>query len=415
MRVKIHRGAREIGGNCVELEASGERVVLDVGRPLEAALDEAVEPPDLPGLARGDDPSLRAIVLSHPHQDHYGLIEQVHPWIPLYVGEAAAAILEAAAFFAPSGVRLAPAGFLEDRQPLTVGPFTVTPYLVDHSAFDSYALLVEAGGRRLFYSGDFRAHGRKSSLVTDLCDQPPEEVNVLMLEGTHVRDGGEGAPGPAESEVELAMAEAMRSTPGLVTVFSSTQNIDRLVTIYRACKRAARTLVIDLYTASIAAATGRNAIPQPGFPRLRIYVPNRQRILVKQSGEFQRVDSIRGHRVFLDEVRANAHNLVMLIQGSTLPELAQAECLADATAIWSLWPGYLDRPSGQRTVRLLDRHRVPLIHLHSSGHAQVADLRALASALAPARVVPMHSAAPERFEQLFSRVERHADGEWWEV
>ena len=31
MRARIHRGAAEVGGNCVELEAGGERLVLDVG------------------------------------------------------------------------------------------------------------------------------------------------------------------------------------------------------------------------------------------------------------------------------------------------------------------------------------------------------------------------------------------------
>lgn len=43
---------------------------------------------------------------------------------------------------------------MSDGQALMLGPFTVTPLLVDHSAFESYALLVEAGGRRLLYSGD---------------------------------------------------------------------------------------------------------------------------------------------------------------------------------------------------------------------------------------------------------------------
>lgn len=43
------------------------------------------------------------------------------------------------------------------RSALQLGPFTVTPYLVDDSAFDAYALLVEAVGRRVLYSGDLRA------------------------------------------------------------------------------------------------------------------------------------------------------------------------------------------------------------------------------------------------------------------
>ncbi|MFC7483088.1 hypothetical protein ACFQX7_28070 [Luedemannella flava] len=42
MRVRIHRGAREIGGSCVELQAAGESILLDLGRPLWATPDEQV-------------------------------------------------------------------------------------------------------------------------------------------------------------------------------------------------------------------------------------------------------------------------------------------------------------------------------------------------------------------------------------
>lgn len=211
------------------------------------------------------------------------------------------------------------------------------------------------------------------------------------------------------------MADVFRSTRGLAAVFSPSQNIDRLVTVYRACTRAGRTLVIDLYAATVAAATGRDSIPQVGFPRLRVYVPIRQRVLVKQSGEFDRVDSIRAARIFLQEIAANPRDFVVMIQGSTLPELARAGCLAGGRAIWSLWPGYLSQPSGKHVTRTLDEHGVPLTQLHASGHARVSDLQTLAGALAPARVVPIHTAAPERFSELFDRVEPHPDGEWWEV
>lgn len=237
----------------------------------------------------------------------------------------------------------------------------------------------------------------------------------MLLEGTHVRDAGQGINGPSERDVELAMAETFRTAKGLGVVFSSAQNIDRLVTIYRACKRARRTLVVDLYTAAIATSTAHRTIPQPGHPNLRIYVPNRQRILVKTSREFDRVEAIRRHRVFLAEIRERAAEMVMVIQGSTLPELARANCLDGAVAIWSLWPGYLDRSSGKRTTRRLRGERVPLVHLHASGHARIEDLQALARAMAPARVAPIHTAAPEQFDRLFDRVEVHDDGLWWEV
>lgn len=155
MRTRIHRGSQEIGGSCIELEAAGQRLVLDIGLPLAAAPGEESPLPLIRGIA-GRDSSLVGVVLSHAHPDHYGLVDRVGSDVPIYTGAATARLLREAAFFTPSGAEIRLAGELEDRQPLRIGPFTVTPFLVDHSAFDAYALLIEAAGRRLFYSGDIR-------------------------------------------------------------------------------------------------------------------------------------------------------------------------------------------------------------------------------------------------------------------
>ena len=45
MRVCIHRGTKEIGGTCIELEAQGQRLVLDVGLPLNVSASDEVPLP----------------------------------------------------------------------------------------------------------------------------------------------------------------------------------------------------------------------------------------------------------------------------------------------------------------------------------------------------------------------------------
>lgn len=266
MRVRIHRGAHEIGGNCIEVAAGEDRVVLDLGRPLSAGWEDVVPLPDVSGLA-SPDPTLHGVVLSHPHLDHYGLADQLHQDVPVFLGAEASRVLEAAAFFSPISKCPRLAGTLHDRSPFNLGPFRITPYLADHSAFDAYSLLVEADGKRLFYTGDIRGHGRKSRLFDRLVASAPE-VDVLLMEGTNVRAVPSTAERSTEQDVEEALLSTMRSTSGLVATFSSAQNLDRLVTVFRAARRAGRTLVVDLYTATVAAATGRPSIPQPGFDGL---------------------------------------------------------------------------------------------------------------------------------------------------
>ncbi|MFH1529509.1 MAG: MBL fold metallo-hydrolase [Pseudomonadota bacterium] len=414
MRVRIHRGTSEIGGNCVELESNGQRVILDLGRPLWAEPDEEVPLPPAAGLDTGDDPTLLGVILSHPHQDHYGLLEDVHPAVPVYIGEAASRILSEASFFGVTGMSRTPAGFLRDQEPLRLGPFRVTPYLVDHSAFDAYSLLVEADGRRLFYTGDFRGHGRKAALFERLLREPPGGVDVLLTEGTQIRTSGDAQRSlPTEDQIEEKLTDTFRSIPGMALIVFSAQNIDRLTTMYRAAIRAQRHLVVDLYTATIARATGRASIPQPGHRGLRILVPLGQRLRVKKTAEFHRVDEIKRYRVYTEDLARNPSDYVLLFRQGEARALARAGCLRDASLVWSLWEGYLREEAGRRLSAFLREQGIPLIPIHTSGHASVEDLARLVEALSPKRVVPIHTEAPERFGDLFSNVELHSDGEWW--
>jgi len=411
MRCRIVRGAAEVGGSCVELEQDGQRLVLDLGRPLTAAMDEHVPLPNVIGFDGGDR-SLLGVVVSHGHPDHYGLATSLAADIPLYVGEATERLLREALFFSPAAANLQATGHLRDGVPLKLGPFTVTPLLADHSAFDAYSLLVDAGGRRLFYSADVRAHGRKRSFQR-LLESPPADVDVTLLEGTRVGEDGSRSP-LSEQRLEEKFTHLIRTTPGMVLAAYSPQNIDRLVTIYRAAKLSGRLFVMDLYAATMARATMHDTIPQADWESVRVYVPQAQRIKIKQAGEFDRVATVRANRIFADGLAASASDLVLTFRGSMAAELERAGCLHGATLAWSMWHGYLEQPSGARLRDWLTHNDIRLHQLHSSGHASIADLQRLAAALG-GRVVPIHTNAPERFADLFPGVDAHSDGEWWNV
>lgn len=413
MRVCIHRGAHQIGGNCVEVEHDGARLVLDAGLPLDSAFGDEHQLPAVAGLAAGDA-SIVGLIISHGHPDHYGLVERVHPSVPLYLGKATQRVLREAAFFTRSGTDFPAAGHLVDRAPLQLGPFTVTPYLVDHSAFDAYALLIEADGRRLVYSGDLRAHGRKAALFERFVREPLSDIDVLLLEGTNIRDVP-SAGGASERDVEDRCVELFERTNGMVLACYSAQNIDRLVTLFRAARRSGRTLVLDLYAATIARATGRETIPQADWKGVRVFIPLTQRIKVKQAGEFDRVAWLRERRLFSEDLAGHAGELVVAFRGSMTDELANAACLDGAHAVWSMWSGYLDEPSGTKLRAWLETRGIGLTVLHSSGHASTADLQRFATAVNAKEVVPMHTRHSDRYAEFFSNVRERADGEWWTV
>ena len=135
---------------------------------------------------------------------------------------------------------------------------------------------------------------------------------------------------------------------------------------------------------------------------------------MKQSREFGRVNDIRASRIFPESLAPRRKELVLTFRASMIREIERKGCLDGATAIWSMWPGYLEQPGAQRLLDFLNRHQMPLIQLHGSGHAYMQDLRRFARAMAPKRIVPIHSSAPHRFGEFFVAVELHDDGQWWE-
>ena len=284
MRVCIHRGSRQIGGSCVEVENHGQRLLIDLGLPLDTDNNKSQALPGVSGLD-GNDPSLLGILISHPHLDHFGLLPHSSPKVPVGMGPAARRILAAAAPFLTGNWFVPSEGWdYISGQSFYMGPFRVTPLLVDHSAYDAYALLIESEGKRLFYSGDFRAHGRKMVSFKHLVANPPADIDTLILEGSSLGRLTDNQNLPTEEDIETQLVHAFTSTEGLALVHTSAQNIDRVVSIFRASKRTGRKLIIDLYTAAILEATGNPNIPQSNWPEVAMFIPQSQRIQIKTKG-----------------------------------------------------------------------------------------------------------------------------------
>jgi glyoxylase-like metal-dependent hydrolase (beta-lactamase superfamily II) len=83
IQLTVHRATQQIGGNCVELNASnGHRIILDAGRPLDASRDARHLLPKSLDLNAAVD----GILITNAYQDHYGLLEDVPAHWPIYSG-----------------------------------------------------------------------------------------------------------------------------------------------------------------------------------------------------------------------------------------------------------------------------------------------------------------------------------------
>lgn len=409
MKICIYRGANQVGGTCIELVQDGVRIALDLGLPLDGDADDPSMVPPIMG------PDLAAVLISHPHIDHYGLLHYLPANVPVAMGAAAKRIVQTAAPFTGQISPNLMGPELRDRETFEIGPFRITPFLVDHSAFDAYSLLIEAGGKRVFYSGDFRAHGRKAALFERMIAHPPKDIDVLLMEGTTLSRTDEDGRFPTEQDLESDLVGRLLDSHGVVMVHTSAQNIDRVVTLYRVAKKTGRTLVIDLYTAAILEATGSPAIPKSDWKDVALYIPNAQRLQIKRHGWFDLLKAHSARRIYPEDLKALMPKAMILFRPLLMRDLAKTNGLTDARFIYSQWQGYLERGSYDSTQHWLQRHGIELEHLHTSGHASPTDLKRFAKAMAPKALVPIHSFAPLAYSTHFDNVVVHADGEWWGV
>ena len=411
MRVRIHRGTKEVGGNCIELYSGGKTLLLDMGMPLTAPDPANVKLPQIDGL-QGDDHNFLGIVVSHPHFDHYGLIQKAPSSTRIFIGSDAEKILRAAIPFGSFGVAFQNVTHYKHRVRFEVGPFQITPFLNDHSAFDAYSFLVEADGKSLFYSADLRGHGRKARLFDQFLKKAPKPVDVLLMEGTTIgrEDGKEVIK--SETDLEREIFESLKVTPGLALAYFSAQNIDRFVTFFRASKRAGRTFVADLYLAHILDALGRKSLPSPRGNDLRVFLPSTMKRRIIREKSFDLVAPYYPRRIYPEEVARSAGELTVIFRPSMAADFKSA--LQGAKLFYSLWPGYLERGEFDLRAWCLTHGVAFEIH-HTSGHAGVSDLKRLVKTLEAKRLVPIHSFAPERFHNFFPNVQPANDGEWWDV
>jgi ribonuclease J len=408
----VHRATSEIGGNCIEVAFDGHRIILDAGSRLSEH-DEGGSDALPPSLDVGLPTD--ALIISHPHQDHFGLLRVLPKHWPVWSGRSAEVLIRMTA--ALGGDRI-PQEFrtYEHGKPFEVGPFKITPYLTDHSAFDSYMLLVDCAGKRILYSGDFRRVGRKAELVNRLMGRPPKNIDVLLLEGTTL---GRTEAFPTEAELEEEFVEMFHNPSRHVFVTWSAQNIDRTVTIYHACKRTGRTLVLDLYTIDVLERLSalHDTLPRLGLPLVRAVITRSMKRLYEDPKRMNApafVDRITTSGKAMGGARlGELHRAVAMLRPSLLYDFTNkgVELGPEDAWVFSMWSGYLKTPEYQQVYAAFNAAGAKFTQIHTSGHASRSDLEEFARSLAPRHLVPIHSFTWDQHLDGFENVMRLRDGE----
>jgi ribonuclease J len=254
-------------------------------------------------------------------------------------------------------------------------------------------------------------HGRKSALTRRLIAAPPENLDVLLMEGTNL---GSDKSCLSESDLEDAFVDLFRATAGRVFVAWSAQNVDRTVTLYRACLKTGRTLVVDLYTAEVMEVLAESPkLPRPGRDNLKVVITSAFARMYRRAGRETFVDQMAAHGISAASLQATPERWVVMVRPSLIRDYVRNRIApnADDAWCWSMWRGYLKNDDGALVSRWFEKGGSRAVHIHTSGHASPAVLRLFAHAMNARQFVPIHGVAWDADTAGFPSIRRLADGE----
>ena len=420
MYLKIHRGTKEIGGSCVEVWTENTRIVIDIGMPLvendgsefdfnkhkALTVNELIGKgilPNIEGFYANANELIDGIIISHPHIDHYGFSTFLHPEIQYYMGEATHKIIELTDIFTPQQNNIKNLTYFEKSKPFTIGDIKVTPFWMDHSAFDAYAFLIEANGKSLFYSGDFRRHGRKHKAFKWFTHNAPSSVDCLLMEGTQIER--KTKKDKTEEDIENELVNIFSGNEKINLIYTSGQNIDRLVSIYRACKRTGKIFVIDVYTATVLQGLSNYAaipFPSKDFDNIKVIFPYFLCKRLANENNENLLYKFRCYKITKEEVSLNKNNIVLLVRPSMKFDLEHISNIDGGNLIYSLWEGYLQKENTKKFIDYLSNKQFKVHKIHTSGHADIETLNQMVNAIKPKNIVPIHTFRGHEYKQYFN-------------
>ncbi|MEG2597253.1 MAG: hypothetical protein RR977_02400, partial [Oscillospiraceae bacterium] len=256
----------------------------------------------------------------------------------------------------------------------------VTPYLVDDSMYEGYLLLIEGDGKRVIYTGDFRANGRKK--FEEMIQGLPLEVDVLICEEGII--GDEDINSVTERDLEEQASALIANKKGPVFILQSVTDFDRTTTIFRAAKRNKRIFLEDLYMSEIAVSAGK-AMPNPsGWNGTKAY------LTTGYQPEHFRYQMFRAlSRVNKTDIETQ--KFVMCLRPSMkkyMKTLSQSIRFKDGVIINAMPSEQMKSEEVETYLAFAVKKGLELVSLRNSGHADAKALRVLIEAVHPKKLLP---------------------------
>ena len=395
MKITIHRGAHQIGGCITEIESDNAKILIDLGANLPDSGAKELNEEDVTELTQDVD----AIFYTHYHGDHVGLFHLVPETVPQYISKGAQEVmackynaLKAHRDYSKELAALGRFRNYEAKVSINIkGKIRVTPYYVSHSAFEAYMFKIEAEGKTILHTGDFRKHGYIGGKLSDVLQYFVGNVDFLIIEGTML--GRKGEKVIRENDIKQNTIALLKKHKYVFALCSST-DIDRLASFHQACVKVERNFLCDTYQKSVLDIFTRHT-KSPLFKFDHVF------IMHKSGVTSPGVKAKLSNEGFLMPVRANQLGLIK--------EMLEQYNDESAYLIYSLWQGYYKGTEKQVNPQIVElREPFPDRILdgvydgfHTSGHADVETLEEACCILRPRLgIIPIHKEALASYQSL---------------
>jgi ribonuclease J len=399
LRVIPLGGLGEVGKNMTVYEIGGELIIVDAGMafPRDEHLGVDVILPDF-GYLRGKN--VRAVVLTHAHEDHVGALPFLMREITineiwgtrLTLGLVKSKLDEHGLLRAAELNEADP-----DGPPIELGPFRLEFIRMAHSIPDCVGIAIGTAAGLVFHTGDWKLdHTPVDGLRTDvgrLAELGNRGVDLLCGDSTNAE-----RPGFTRSErvVGEAFKQIIPARSGRILVSSFASNIHRMQQAIEVGVDSGRKIVV----------VGRSMRRNMNVARNLGYVEVPEQALVKPA----QLDEIPPHEQLilctgsqgeplsaLTRIAYNDHPAIKVERGDTV--------------IMSSRPVPGNELRVHDTINRLTKNGAEVLHeenadVHVSGHARAEELRTLLSLIRPKAVLPIHG--EYRMQAAHARLGRDA-------
>ena len=376
-------GLGEFGLNMMLIEYGDAAIAVDCGLMFPDAnllgIDLVI--PDVSYLLEDSD-KLKAIVLTHAHEDHVGALPYIlkHLDVPIYGTRLTLGLL-ANKLKEHDLEDSADVHEITAGEPWDIAPFRVEGIRVTHSLMDCVALAIETPVGTIIHTGDFKIDN--TPMEGEMFDfqrfaaYGEKGVLLLMSDSTNVERSGHT---PSEREVGTNLEQIIEHSTGKVLVSTFSSSIPRIQQVIDISERCGRRLVLSgrsmIRNSQVAADLGYLHLPRSFMTESERWhdLPADQLTFLTTGSQGEPLSAL--HRIALDD-----HKTIKVAPGDTV--ILSSKFIPGNEKTISNLINHLYR-------RGAEVHYEKVSEIHVSGHASQEELKIMLQLTRPRYFVPIH-------------------------